>query len=335
MDQQNFIPKGAASFNVSFEGAPKDLYFLLLSKLTMLAFSSAVEPLRIANQVTNKELYRWFLMTEDGLPVHCSNGIEISPNCAFKNLPPEATAIICSGIEPTESVTPKTLAWIARQRAFGCHFGSICSGAFALARADLLADKTFTLHWENQPAFSEVYPELEPTNNLYEIDGNLMTCAGGHAATDMMLAMIEKDHGKDLAVIVSDMCINYRSNDREITQKSVYSVALSSRNQHLISAMQLMDETLEDPLSGDEIADRLDISRRQLERLFRKYVGVSPVQFNTDLRVTRAHALLNETNLKVTEIAAATGFSSTTHLSLHFRKRYGNSPTAFRKSWSE
>lgn len=335
MDQQNFIPKGAASFRVSFDGPPKDLFFLLLPKLTMLAFSSAVEPLRVANQVTNKELYRWFLMTEDGQPVSCSNGIEISPNCEFKNLPPEATAIICSGIEPTESVTPRTLAWMSRQRAFGCHFGSICSGAFALAKAGLLNDKTFTLHWENQPAFVETYPELEPTSNLYEIDDKLMTCAGGHAATDMMLAMIEKDHGKDLAVIVSDMCINFRSNNREVMQKSAYSVALSSRNQHLISAMQLMDETLEEPLSGDELAERLDISRRQLERLFRKYVGVSPVQFNTELRVNRAHALLNETNLKITEIAAATGFSSTTHLSLHFRKRFGKSPSAFRKSWSE
>ncbi|UWQ29724.1 GlxA family transcriptional regulator [Leisingera sp. M527] len=335
MNLRSFVPKGAASFRVDYDGPPKDIYFVLLPKLTMLAFSAAVEPLRVANQVTGKELYRWFLMSEDGAPVGCSNGIGINTDLPLEDLPRGSYAFVCSGIEPSDSANPRTLAWIRRQNAHGGRFGGICTGAFALAQAGILQDQRFTLHWENQPSFSEYFPGLEPSANLYEIDKGLMTCGGGNAATDMMLEMIETDHGKDLAVIVSDMCIHFRSNNREALQKSAYSVALSSRNQHLINAMQFMHDTIEEPVEIGVLADRAQISRRQLERLFQRYVGTSPVQFYIELRVGRALALLNETNMTVAEISAATGFSSATQLSIRFKKRYGQSPASFRKSWTE
>lgn len=334
MNQRSFIPKGAASFRVDYDGPPRDFYFLLLPKLTMLAFSAAVEPLRVANQVANRELYRWFVMTEDGAPVRCSNGIMITPDSGLQNLPKSAAAFVCAGTEPSDSVSPKAATWVSRQRAFGCQVGGICTGAFTLAKAGLLKGKTFTLHWENQPAFVESFIGLEPTGNLYENDEGLMTCGGGSAATDMMLAMIERDHGKDLAIVVADMCIHFRSDSREAPQKSAYSVALSSRNPHLISAMQYMNENLENPVEIDDVAQEANISRRQLERLFRRYVGISPAQFYIDQRVSRAHALLNETTMSVNEIAVATGFNSSSQLALRFRKRFGKSPGAFRKSWA-
>lgn len=335
MDQSRFVAKGAASFHVDHDGPAKDLHFLLLPKLTMLAFASAVDVLRVANQVTNKELYRWFVMTEDGGPIACSNGLKITPDHGLTTLHRGSMTFVCSGIEPSKTCSPAALAWIRRQRAFGCHFGSICTGAFALAKVGALSGKRFTLHWENLPAFSEHFHDLHPTQNLYEIDGPLMTCGGGSAATDMMLDMVEKDHGKDLAVIVSDMCIHFRSNTQKTLQKSAYSVALSSRNQHLISAMQYMDKSIEEPLDMAEIAHRVDLSRRQLERLFEKYVSISPGQYFIQLRVSRAHALLNETDMTVAQIAAATGFKSAIQLSLRFKKRFDQSPSAFRKSWAE
>ncbi|MGC3939081.1 GlxA family transcriptional regulator [Roseobacter sp. EG26] len=335
MKEKNFIPKGAASFQINFDGKTRDIYFLLLPKLTMLAFSAALEPLRVANQVTNKELYRWYLVSEDGQKVQCSNGVEISADLDLENIPRAARLFVCSGIEPAESTSPKVLAWLNRQRAFGCHLGGICTGAFALAKIGALRGRKFTLHWENQPAFSEYFDGLEPSTNLYEIDKDLMTCGGGNAATDMMLDMIESDFGKDLAIIISDMCIHFRSNNRKALQKSAYSVALGSRNQKLINAMQVMHDHIEEPLEITEIADLANISRRQLERLFQKYVEISPVQFYIELRVARAHALLNETDMTVAQIAAATGFGSTTQLAVRFKKRFGKSPSAFRRGWSE
>ena len=199
----------------------------------------------------------------------------------------------------------------------------------------MLEGRTFTLHWENQPAFVENFIGLEPTGRLYEIDRGLMTCGGGSAATDMMLDLIERDHGNDLAVVVADMCIHFRSNTREAAQKSAHSQALSSRNPHLIAAIRLMNDNLEAPLSMEDVAEAAEISRRQLERLFTRYVNQTPAQFYLELRVARAHALLNETAMSIGEIAVATGFNSTSQLALRFRKRYGKSPGAFRKSWTD
>lgn len=335
MESGRFIPRGAASFRVDYNGPPREFYFLLQPQLTLLAFSAALEPLRIANQVTKRELYRWFTMTEDGHPIVCSNNVQIVPDTAMTDLPRQATGFICSGNDPAGVQTPRVTKWISRQRTFGSTMGGICTGAFALASAGLLKNRRFTLHWENQPAFAELYPDLHPSPNLFELDAPILTCGGGNASTDMMLRLIEEDHGKQLAIIVADMCIHGRSGPDKAPQKSAYAVALGSRNPHLIGALQYMSEHLEEPLDIAELAEKLDISRRQLERLFKRYVGLSPNQVYFDLRLARAHALLNQTNMTVTEIAVATGFSSRSQLGLRFRQKYGMSPHAFRKGWGE
>jgi len=334
MSGREFVSRGAASLPVSYDGPPRDFHFMLVPRLTLLAFSAALEPLRIANQVAGQELYRWYLMTEDGAPVRCSCGVLLTPDSALRDVPPSARAFVCAGVEPARSVSDRVTAWVSRQRAFGGRVGGICTGAFALARAGLLKDRRFTLHWENQPAFVERHPDLLPTGRLFEDDHGLLTCGGGSAATDMMLSLIEADHGKDLAAIVADMCIHRRSSSPDTAQRSAHSRALSSRNPHLLAAIQYMSDRLEMPADGDEVADHAGISRRQLERLFRRHVGQSPAQFYLDLRVSRAHALLNETSLSVAEIAAATGFASSSQLSGRFRKRFGLSPGAYRKSWA-
>ncbi|MEM6481824.1 MAG: AraC family transcriptional regulator, partial [Pseudomonadota bacterium] len=199
MELDSFVPRGAASLRVDYDGPPKDYYFVLLPKLTLLAFTSAIEPLRVANQVSGKALYRWFVMSEDGAGVICSCGVNIKPDSELRALPKAAQVFICAGIEPNSTSTATLNRWLARQAAHGVYPGGICTGAFALAKAGLLTDRRFTLHWENQPAFRETYPGLEPTGHLYEIDGTLLTCGGGSAASDMMLELIERDHGPALA----------------------------------------------------------------------------------------------------------------------------------------
>lgn len=334
MNTKSFVPRGAASLKVDYDGPPRDYHFLLLPKLTLLAFTSALEPLRVANQVAGKALYRWYVMTTDGQPVICSCGVTITPDSALRDLPRTASAFVCAGIEPAETTAPRATAWVTRQRAFGCTVGGICTGAFTLARAGLLVDRRFTLHWENQPAFRETFLGLEPTGQLYEIDGGLLTCGGGSAATDMMLELIERDHGPALAGIVADMCLHHRAGPRNMPQRPAYADALGSRNPRLIAALSFMADHIEDPVEMADVAAYVGLSRRQLERHFRRYLKLTPAQYYLDLRVARAHALLNETSLTIAEIAAATGFNTATQLSQRFRKRYGKSPGAYRRGWS-
>ncbi|MEM8537550.1 MAG: helix-turn-helix domain-containing protein, partial [Pseudomonadota bacterium] len=189
----------------------------------------------------------------------------------------------------------------------------------------------FTLHWENQPAFRETFQDLEPTGQLFEIDGTLLTCGGGSAATDMMLDLIERDHGPALAGITADMCLHRRAGHRSAPQRPAYAPGLGSRNKQLIAATELMAQNIEDPLDISEIAASTGLSRRQLERHFQRYLSVTPAQHYLELRITRAHALLNETELSVAEIAAATGFASSSQLAQRFRARYGTTPRVYRR----
>ncbi|MBE1284111.1 MAG: helix-turn-helix domain-containing protein [Rhodobacteraceae bacterium] len=335
MENEGFIQKGAsAKLAVPFTGDPQDFYFLLLPKATMLPIAAAIEPLRIANQVTNTQLYRWYTMTEDGSSVTCSNGMTVTPDLPLQPLPGDAVGFVCSGVEPHLSAGEATLNWLRRENRFGRRLGGICTGAFALAQSGLLRDQEFTLHWENQPGFVEMFPNLEPSPNIYEISGRYLTCGGGNAATDMMLSLIEERHGKKLAIIVADMCLHVRSGGQMAPQKSNYAVAIGSRNQRLLSALQLMQDSIEEPLSIGELCDRLDISRRQLERLFSRYLNESPMHVYFDMRLSHAYALMNETSMTVTEIALASGFNSATHFSRQFKRKFGASPHFFRKGWS-
>ena len=335
MTEDTFVQKGAAAtLAIPFDGATQDFYFLLLPKATMLPVAAAIEPLRIANQVTNSKLYRWFIMTEDGEPMRCSNGMMITPDLPLQPLPSEALGFVCAGVEPQSTAGEATLNWLRREHRFGRSVGGICTGAFALAQAGLIRNQAFTLHWENQPGFQESYPDLEPTENTFEISGSLMTCGGGNAATDLMLHLIEERHGKQLAIIVADMCLHARSGGQAAPQKSNFAVAIGSRNQRLLSALQLMQDSIEEPLSIGELCDRLDISRRQLERLFSRYLNQSPMHVYFDMRLSHAFALMNETSMSVTEIALASGFNSATHFSRQFKRKFGASPHFFRKGWS-
>ena len=115
-----------------------------------------------------------------------------------------------------------------------------------------------------------------------------MTCGGGNAATDMMLNLIEDRHGKNLAIIVADMCLHVRTGGQMAPQKSNYAVAIGSRNQRLLTALQLMQDSIEEPLSISVLCDKLDISRRQLERLFSRYLDQSPMHVYSDMRLSHA-----------------------------------------------
>ncbi len=333
MVEDTFVNRGAATFAFEYNHPPRDIYFALLPKLTLLAFSSAVEPLRIANQITGKTLYRWFTMSADGAPIRCSNHVQITPDTALKDLVKTDRAFVCSGIEPATTLDPKVTQWVRRQKAHGVTVGGICTGAFTLAAAGTLRAQRFTLHWENQPGFGEIHPNLTPSKNLYEMDKGLLTCGGGGSATDMMLDQIEQDHSKQLAIMVADMCLHFRSPKQGTNQQSAHAVALGTRNPRLIKAIEMMDANLETPLFITDIADEVGLSSRQLERLFKRYLNQSPAEVYVRRRTARAYALLSETNLSTAEIAMAAGFSSANQLSQRFRRLYGLSPHALRKNW--
>ena len=327
----DIVPKGAFYFPVTRFEKTTDLGFLLLPRFTLLAFSAALDPLRVANQLAQKPLYRWTVFSESGGSVTSSSGMDVSTHARLVDLPKGLRLLVCSGNQGMDAASESTLAVLRKHARFGGPVGGICTGAATLARAGLLQDQTFTLHWENQPGFVEKFPDLTPTSKRFEIDGDLWTCGGGAAATELMLSIIQRDYGRDFAIVVSDMCLNNGDLEPRSAQRSSLARALSTRNAKLVQVVQAMYHNIEEPATFDDLSKMTGLSRRQIERQFQQFLGETPMTAYRNIRLDRARALSVETDMSVAEIAMACGFNSTDVFSRHYKARFGVSPSAQRR----
>lgn len=326
----DLVPAGAFSYPVKDPRETRWFGFLLLPEFTLLAFSAALDPLRIANQLAQKPLYGWVVCSEDGQAVSSSSGIDVGVHASLADLQPDTYLFVCSGNNGTKAATETTLGHVRRHARFGGKLGGICTGAATLARAGLLEGKDFTLHWENQPGFIEAFPGLAPSPKRFESDGDLLTCGGGSAATEMMISIIAQDYGEDFAIAVSDMCLNGPDVRTRSEQRSSIAQAISSRNPRVLAVLRAMYDNIEAPLTLQDLADQVGISRRQIERQFKQLLNEAPAQTYRNIRLDRARTLLMETNMTVMEVAMAAGFNSDNVFSRQFKQRYGETPYGHR-----
>ncbi|KUF10936.1 GlxA family transcriptional regulator [Pseudoponticoccus marisrubri] len=326
-DPAELVPGGAFAYPVAAPRPTRWFAFLLVPEFTLLAFSAALDPLRIANQLAQQPLFGWAVLSVDGRPVRSSSGVAIPPHGDLSLLERDMQLMVCSGNRHVDSAPEPALAALRRHARFGGAVGGICTGASTLARAGLLEGRRFTLHWENQPGFREAFPELEPTARRHEVDGTLMTCGGGAAATEMMVAEMARDLGRDFAVAVSDMCLNGGDFHPRDAQRSSIARAIGSRNPKVLAVLRIMYAELEEPRPLEALAAEVGLSRRQMERQFRKLMNESPASTYRNIRLDRARSLLMETDLTLIEVALATGFGSVNLLSRHYKARFGLTPT--------
>lgn len=326
------VPRGAAFFPVSTPGPTRTHAFVLVPGFTLLAFASAVEPLRIANQLSQQPLYRWRVLSETGAAVASSSGIAVSVDGRLDALDRAMFLFVCSGNPPREAAAPAVVSAVQRHHRFGGTVGGICTGAVALARAGLLRDRRFTLHWENQPGFVEDFPQLSPSANRIETDGRVMTCGGGAASTDLMLSMVARDHGSDFAAMVSEMCLRTMDSGAGHEQRSSVAALMNSRNPLLIAVVNIMTGHIEDPLPIHDVARAVGCSSRHLERLFRDATAKTPGAFYRGLRLDRGRSLLSSTDMPLIEVATACGFASVSHFSKAFRAQFGAAPSKLKQT---
>jgi AraC family transcriptional regulator, glycine betaine-responsive activator len=213
--------------------------------------------------------------------------------------------------------------------------GAVCTGAHILARAGLLDGKRCTIHWENQAAFGEEFPEAELCNLLYVTDEGTFTCAGGTAAADMMLHLIAEDHGPELSSLVADSLVHAPVRGDADEQRLSVPARIGVRHPKLVNIIQTMERNTEDPISPSELARGVNMSTRQLERLFRRYLNRSPKRYYMELRLEKARNLLLQTDMSVINVALACGFTSPSHFSKCYRSHFNRTPYRERGTPSE
>tara|TARA_R110002012_G_scaffold250308_1_gene428022 strand:- start:1194 stop:1964 length:771 start_codon:yes stop_codon:yes gene_type:complete len=234
--------------------------------------------------------------------------------------------LVCSGIDIEQYGNKTVNAWLRETYNRGIAVGSLCTGAHVLAQAGLLNGKRCAIHWENLPGFSEAFPQAEVYADLYEVDGNIYTCAGGTASLDMMLNLIGQDFGENLVNRICEQQLTDRVRNPHDRQRLPLRARLGVQNTKVLSIIELMENNLSEPLSLVEIADDADLSRRQIERLFRQEMGRSPARYYLEIRLDRARHLLVQSSMPVVEVAVACGFVSASHFSKCYREVYNRSP---------
>lgn len=300
--------------------------FLLVPNFSMIAFSAALEPLRVANRVANKTLFEWVIASPSDEAVTASNGVRVDVAQAAADLASCHIAFVCSGINVKEYADQNVFNVTRRLDRQGVIVGAICTGTYVLAAAGLLNETRCTVHWENIDGLAEEYPHLEITNELFEIHNNRITCSGGTASLDMMLYLISQIHGQSIAAQVSDQFIHDRIRDPSDRQRMELRSRLGVSHPKLLTVVGLMEANLEEPLSQTDLAMEASLSTRQLERLFRKYLNTTPTRYYLNLRLARARYLLRQTSLSILSVALACGFVSASHFSKCYRETYDKTP---------
>lgn len=322
-------------FKSSGEG-PERITFVLLPGFSLMAFTSVADTLRLANYCSGKKLYKLDTASRDGLPVLSSTGIGVTCDWSVADYQrPPPNIVLCAGMDAHVYRDNAVFGWLRRWAREGSHIGAVCTGTHVLARAGLMGNYRCTIHWENIDSFLEEFPEADVRAELFEIDRDRFTCAGGVAGIDMALAEIASKHGATLAAQVSEQVMHERIREGNDTQRLPLQARLRISHPKLIRAIAEMEQNTEDALSRDEIARRVGLSRRQLERLFRRYLKTSPARYYLKLRLNRARTLLTQTTLPVTEVAFASGFTSASHFSKCYRDMFGRTPRAERRGLSD
>jgi transcriptional regulator GlxA family with amidase domain len=306
--------------------------FLLVPGFSLMTYASLVEPLRAANQLTGNKLYNWWHAAPGDKPAIASNGAAVLPNFTFGS---DAGAldlvIVCAGGNPATFNDRRTFAWLRKLAGQGVAIGGISGGPFILAKAGLLNGRRSTVHWEHWPALQEAFPSVRLTRALFELDGDRITCSGGVAGLDMMVALIARDHGYELGAAVSDWFLHTQVREGGRPQRMDLRFRLGVADDRLLKTLNAMEAHVEAPLSRPRLAKLAGLSLRQFERAFRKQVGRGIHEHYLALRLARARQLLRETSRSILEVALATGFASASQFSRAFGREFGIAPRDARR----
>lgn len=310
---------------------PDTFGFLLIPGFALMSYAAAVEPLRAANQLSGQTLYRWWHAAPGKGPVAASNGIAAMPDVRPGSDGRADMVFVCAGGNPATFDDPATFAWLRRLARRGVTIGGISGGPYVLAKAGLLDGRRATLHWEHAAGFHEAFPNVDVVPSLFVIDDDRITCSGGVSALDMMVALIARDHGRDLAAAVGEWFLLTHIREGMGPQRMDLRHRLGVSDEHLLAVLRAMEASLESPKTRADLADVAGVSLRQLERLFRTRLGRSIHAHYLALRLDRARQLLRETSLPVLDVALATGFGSASQFARAFTRSFGQAPSRYRQ----
>ncbi|WP_233855073.1 GlxA family transcriptional regulator [Paraburkholderia sp. HD33-4] len=296
--------------------------FLLVPNFSMIAFVNALEVLRMANQVSGHDSFKWSVSGIDASTVRASNGLMI-PAFAADRMDEADVFLVCGGNDIERTTTEAHLNLVKRYARCGKFLGGICTGTYVLAKAGLLKGYTCAIHWEYLYAQTERFFDVGFEERVFRIDRDRLTCAGGIAPVDMMLDIVRRSMGLGTVAMISNQFSLNSVRSTDARQKTTRHG--SSRS--LVSAItELMESNIEAPLSLDTLSGRSGLSERQLSRTFKIAVGQPVMKYYRSLRLRHARQLLLQSSFSLTEVCVASGFQSHARFATSYREEFGLTP---------
>lgn len=306
--------------------------FLVLPEFSNLGLAAAIEPLFVANWLVQKRLFEWVTVSLDGRPVAASAGNLVPVDGDLTRSEGSDTVFVLASFDAMQIARDARLGrWLRRQARAGVELGGLENGTLALAEAGLFKSSQVAVHWDNIVGFKERHPDSRPVSQLFVLGPQRLSCAGGAAILDLMVAWMDRHGHHDLALEVAQHLLLGQSRRGEQDQRTPAADAEKSMDRGVLLALRLMRKTVDQPLTCEEIAQRVGMSLRQLERHFRSSLGCSVLDRYRLTRIEVAHRLLQQTEINVIEAAVACGFSSPEYFCRVYRRHFGRSPSADRR----
>ncbi|WP_147683695.1 GlxA family transcriptional regulator [Vogesella mureinivorans] len=312
--------------NIAPHHKPVRFGFLLLPHASMADLAIATEVLTRANQLAERRAYEFLPLSLSGEMVTLSNGMRMPVDLPLAHAPKLDVLVVLAdeiGIDVSADELGKA---IGSQLSDHTQLAGIGCGSYWLARAGLLAGHRATIHWQEISRLTDEFPDVIVSSNLFELDGNRLTSAGGAATFDFMMALVAANLGQEFVATLSEVFSMERLRPGSERQRIPLATRIGGSQPKLTEAVSLMEANIEEPLTTDDIAYYVGVSRRQLERLFKQHLGTVPSKYYLELRLSRARQLLQQTSKSIVQIGLACGFSSGPHFSSTYRSHFGITP---------
>lgn len=312
--------------------------FVLLPNFTLTAFAGMIDVLRLAaDEGDNSRPVRlsWTILGDMASPVRASCGIQI-PAWESLNTGQEYDYVVVVGglLHARSELDAATLEFIRMAASAGAMLVGICTGAFALTRAGVMAGHRICISWFHYWDFIERFPSIDAklvvSDRLYVVDGRRVTCSGGRASIDVAAAILVRHI--EPSIVYKALRILLVDGRETVSAPQPHPPGVAPNAHPKVKrAILLMEQHISHSITIDELARRLDVSSRQLERLFREATGSGPAACYRAIRIRTAAWMLMHLDKNISEIAAACGFADASHLGREFRRAYGMSPSAYRE----
>jgi transcriptional regulator GlxA family with amidase domain len=314
------------------ERSPLGVTLLVFSGSSIMCVASAVDPLRAANRIAGETLFDFRLVSVDGEAPVTTCGLPMAVAGRFDPSAGTDVLVIIGGFGTRYEASRSLVAAIRKVARTARAMGGVEAGTWLLGHAGLLEGRAATTHWEDMEDFAAAFPGADVRPDRYVIDGPLFTTGGASPTFDLMLHLVRCRLGMAVALDVASVFIYDQARAATDAQPLVSLGRLEGYDPRLAQAIRLMEAHVDRPFTVSAIARRAGVTARALEIIFRKSIGETPGAYYLRLRLNAARRLVLDTQVRMAEVAARTGFSSAASFSRAFSRAFGEAPARMRRS---